>query len=80
MALPADNREGLMSGNRIVGIVIAVAGIALLVIGFNSSQAPVDQVAETLTGRFTQGTMAYLIAGIVAIVGGALLALSGRRA
>ena len=80
MALPGDNREGLMSGNRIVGIVIAVAGIALLVIGFNSSQAPVDQVAETLTGRFTQGTMVYLIAGIVAIVGGALLALSGRRA
>src|SRR4029077_4739465 len=68
-ALPADKREGTMSGNRIVGIVIAVAGIALLMVGLNSSQAPVDQVTETLTGRFTQETMVYLIAGIVAIVG-----------
>jgi drug/metabolite transporter (DMT)-like permease len=75
-----QSRGKIMSGNRIVGIVVAVAGVALLVVGLNSSQAPVDQVTETLTGRFTQGTMVYLIAGIVAIVGGALLALSGRRA
>ena len=69
-----------MSGSRIVGVVVAIAGIALLVVGLNSSQAPVDQVAETLTGRFTHSTMVYLIAGIVAIVGGGLLAFSGRRA
>lgn len=69
-----------MSGSRIVGVVVAIAGIALLVVGLNSSQAPVDQVTETLTGRFTHATMVYLIGGIVAIVGGGLLAFSGRRA
>jgi drug/metabolite transporter (DMT)-like permease len=69
-----------MTGSRIVGIVVAVAGIALLVVGLNSSQAPVDQVTETLTGRYTHSTMVYLIVGIVAIVGGGLLAFSGRRA
>jgi hypothetical protein len=52
----------------------------LLVVGLNSSQAPVDQVTETLTGRYTHSTMVYLIVGIVAIVGGGLLAFSGRRA
>jgi len=36
-------------------------------------------VSQTFTGRFTQTTMMYLIIGIVAVVGGGLLALTGRR-
>jgi hypothetical protein len=69
-----------MSGNRIIGLVILAVGIVLLVFGMNASHAPLDQVSETFTGRFTQTTMTYLIIGIVAIVGGGLLALTGRRA
>jgi drug/metabolite transporter (DMT)-like permease len=68
-----------MSGNRIVGIVILVVGVVLVVFGMSSSQAPLDQVSQTFTGRFTQTTMMYLIIGIVAVIGGGLLALSGRR-
>jgi len=69
-----------MSGNRIIGLVLVVVGIVLLVFGMNASQAPVDQVTQTFTGRFTQTTMTYIILGIVAVVGGGLLALMGRRA
>jgi uncharacterized membrane protein YidH (DUF202 family) len=69
-----------MSGNRIIGLVLVVVGIVLLVFGMNASQAPVDQVTQTFTGRFTQTTMTYLIIRIIAVVGGALLALRGRRA
>ncbi len=69
-----------MSGNRIVGIVILAVGIILLVFAFNASRAPIDQISETFTGRFTQTTMTYLIIGIIAVIGGGLLALSGRRA
>jgi hypothetical protein len=68
-----------MSGNRIIGIVVLAIGIVLVIFGMSSSQAPLDQVSQTFTGRFTQTTMMYLIIGIVAIVGGGLLALSGRR-
>ncbi len=68
-----------MSGNRIIGIIILAIGIVLLVFGMNASQAPLDQVSQTFTGRFTQTTMMYLIIGIVAVVGGGLLALTGRR-
>ncbi|MGO8918444.1 MAG: hypothetical protein ACLQJR_21295 [Stellaceae bacterium] len=32
-----------------------------------------------MTGRYTQQTMVYIIIGIVALVGGALTALVGRR-
>ena len=69
-----------MSGNRIIGLILVVVGIVLLVFGMNASQAPVDQVTQTFTGRFTQTTMTYLIIGIIAVVGGGLLALRGRRA
>jgi hypothetical protein len=68
-----------MSRNRIIGIVILAVGIVLVIFGLNASQAPLDQVSQTVTGRFTQTTMMYLIIGIIAIVGGGLLALAGRR-
>jgi hypothetical protein len=69
-----------MSGSRIIGIVILAVGIVLLIFGMNASHAPIDQISETFTGRYTQTTMTYLIIGIVAVIGGGLLALSGRRA
>jgi hypothetical protein len=68
-----------MSRNRLIGIVILAVGIVLVIFGLNASQAPLDQVSQTVTGRFTQTTMMYLIIGIIAIVGGGWLALSGRR-
>jgi drug/metabolite transporter (DMT)-like permease len=69
-----------MSGNRIIGIVILAVGVVLLVFGMNASHAPIDQLSETFTGRYTQTTMTYLIIGIVAVIGGGLVALRGRRA
>jgi len=68
-----------MSGYRVIGIVIAVVGAVLLYFGLNGSHSLVDQASQTLTGRFTQTTMTYIILGIVALVGGALTALAGKR-
>lgn len=68
-----------MSSVRIIGIVVAVVGAVLLYFGLNSSHSFVDQASQTLTGRYTHDTMVYIIIGIVALVGGALTALVGRR-
>jgi drug/metabolite transporter (DMT)-like permease len=66
---------------RIIGLVLLVVGVMLLVFGYNASQSVGEQIVEGFTGRFTNQTMAYLIGGIAAIVGGAALALwGGRRA
>jgi hypothetical protein len=46
---------------------------------YKASNAPVDQLSNALTGRFTDRTMWYLIAGIAAAVGGAALVAFGRR-
>lgn len=72
--------EAAVSGARLFGIVLLAVGIFLLVFGYNASQAPVEQISETFTGRYSDSTMLYLIGGIIAVVAGGFLALVGRRA
>lgn len=67
-----------MRKEAIIGLVLLAVGLVLLFFGWQSSQSLGDQVAETFTGRFTESTMVYLIAGIAAVVGGAMLLLKGR--
>lgn len=68
-----------MRQNQIVGIVVFAIGIVLLYFAYNASNAPVDQITNAVTGRFTSQTMWYLFGGIAAAVGGGLLFLVGRR-
>lgn len=67
-----------MGGAKLVGIILLVVGIALLYFGFQSTQSVGDQLTETLTGRFTDKTMWYLIGGAAAFVAGGFLALSRK--
>ena len=64
---------------RILGVVALVAGVALLVVGLNSSHSIADRVSDTFTGRFTQATTWYIVGGIAAIVGGGAMLLMGGR-
>ena len=68
-----------MNTVRIVGITAFTIGILLLVVGYNASEAPVEQLADTFTGRFTDRTMTYLIAGATAVIAGAMLTVFGKR-
>lgn len=69
-----------MSPSQMFGIAALVLGAVLLIIGYNASGAPIDQISNIFTGRYTDRTMWYLIAGAVALVTGVLLTLFGRRA
>lgn len=62
-----------MGSTKLVGVVLLVVGIGLLYFGYQSTQAVSNQVAETLTGRFTDETMWYLIGGAAAAAAGAFL-------
>jgi hypothetical protein len=66
-----------MSPQRILGIVAVIIGIALLVIGINSSHSVTDQVTHGVLGRFTQATTWYIVGGIALGVLGLLLSLFG---
>jgi hypothetical protein len=68
-----------MSPQRILGVVLLVAGVVLLVLGMNASHSVADQVSNTFTGRFTQATTWYILGGGAAALFGLLLVLFGGR-
>jgi drug/metabolite transporter (DMT)-like permease len=63
---------------KLLGIILLVVGVILLVFGWNASQSLGDQVTETITGRFTDETMWFIIGGAVAVVVGGFLALGKK--
>jgi LPXTG-motif cell wall-anchored protein len=69
----------MMKPIQIMGVVVFAVGIVLLGLGYHASNAPLDQLSNTLTGRFTDQTMWYFVLGAAAAVGGALLLLFGKR-
>ena len=42
---------------QILGIVVLVVGVILLGFAYHASNAPLDQLSNKLTGRFTAETM-----------------------
>jgi drug/metabolite transporter (DMT)-like permease len=68
-----------MSMTQILGAVALVIGLVLLGFAYNAANAPMEQVSEVLTGRYSSQTMWYLILGMAAAVGGVLLIAFGRQ-
>lgn len=69
-----------MPMGRVLGAIALVAGLILLGFGLNASDAPMEQLSETFTGRYSDRTMWYLVGGGAAAVGGLVLMLLGRKA
>jgi len=65
---------------RVIGIVLLAVGLIVLVFGLNASNSVGEQISETVTGRYTDTTMWYIVGGIAAAVGGGALLLMGNRA
>jgi uncharacterized membrane protein YeaQ/YmgE (transglycosylase-associated protein family) len=68
-----------MNPMRIAGLVAAVVGAVLLAVAWRASNAPVEQVTDALTGRFTDRTIWLMVAGVAALVAGVLVTLVGSR-
>jgi hypothetical protein len=63
-----------------LGIAVLAVGIALLIFGYNASGSPVEEISSTLTGRYTDNTMWYIIAGVAMVAaGGAVTIFGGKR-
>lgn len=59
-----------MSQNKIIGIALLVGGAIALYFGFNAANAPMEEMAESLTGKYSDGTMLHFIGGGAAAVAG----------
>lgn len=68
-----------MTTNQMLGVAAVAVGAVLLGFAYNASNAPMEQISETLTGRYTDRTIWFAVLGVAAAVGGILLALSGKR-
>ncbi|BES69158.1 hypothetical protein RE428_01760 [Marinobacter nanhaiticus D15-8W] len=62
-----------MTTTRLIGLVALVIGVLLLYFGWQSTQSVGEQLSESLTGRFSDETMWYLIGGAAAAIGGAFM-------
>jgi hypothetical protein len=68
-----------MATRKILGIVLLIVGAALLYVGAQATDSPVEQAREALTGDYSDQTMLYLICGAAAFIGGLALLLTGGK-
>ena len=68
-----------MSKNRIAGIALFAVGLFLLGFAYNATQAPAEELSNTITGGYSDDTMWMFALGIGAVFGGGLLAVFGAR-
>ncbi|MEX0963958.1 MAG: DUF3185 family protein [Pseudohongiellaceae bacterium] len=67
-----------MKEATVLGMALLVAGVIMLYFGWQSSESIGDQLTESLTGRFTNETMFFIIGGAAAIVVGLYLSIRGK--
>jgi hypothetical protein len=69
-----------MTPNRILGVILLIAGCILLALAYQQSQSIADQTKHVFTGEFRDRTTIMLIGGAVsAIIGLVALLIPGRR-
>ena len=66
-----------MSQSNILGLVALALGAVLLFFAWRASNAPVEQMSEALTGRYTGNTTWFIVGGVVGVVAGAALLWRG---
>jgi hypothetical protein len=66
--------------SRILGAVLLAIGVVPLIFAYRATNAPLEQISDTLTGHYSSQTMWYFMFGVGgAVAGGLLLACTGRR-
>lgn len=59
-----------MGATKFLGVLLLAVGAVLLFIGVRATGSFGEQIVEGFTGRFTDGTMIYLVTGAIAALAG----------
>ena len=62
-----------MNRNKLIGLALLVLGGIALYFGFNAANAPMEELTEAVTGRYSDETMLYLAVGAVAGIAGLVM-------
>ncbi len=65
--------------NNIIGLGVFALGIVLLIFGFNESHSFSSDVSRAFTGNPTDRSVWMIAGGVLAVVVGLFLAITGRR-
>jgi len=68
-----------MNTQRLTGIILLVAGLALFFVGLNASHSVSDRLSDIFTGHYSDSTTWYLFGGVASAVTGLLLLTVGRQ-
>ena len=68
-----------MAPLRIIALVLLVLAVVLLYFGFHATDQVSERLVEGLTGKYTDGTMKYLIGGALAGAAGLGLLVFGKK-
>ncbi|MDX1529120.1 MAG: DUF3185 family protein [Gammaproteobacteria bacterium] len=63
---------------KLIGLVLLIVGGVLLYFGITATESPVEVFSQSLTGRYSDETMFYLVGGGALVVIGLVLAVKGR--
>jgi len=66
-----------MMSRRVLGYLFLAVGVVLLTFGLHATDKITERVNESLTGRYTDTTMWYIVGGVAASVAGGAMALFG---
>lgn len=67
-----------MNMKRIIGVALLIVGAVLLYFGLQSTDSFGEKIVEGVTGRYSDGTMGYIIGGAVSAALGLALLVFGR--
>ena len=59
-----------MHKNKLTGLILVIIGAFLIFLGLNQADSPLGELNEAITGSYSDETLAYLLAGIIACVAG----------
>jgi hypothetical protein len=78
----ASHSKGLkMASSRLLGVILLIAGVALLIVGVNASHSLADSLSNTFTGKFTEKTTWYMVGGgAAALLGLCMTVMGGKHA
>ncbi len=62
---------------KMIGILVAVAGVVLLIMGLSATDSFSEGVTHGVTGHYTDKTTWFIVGGIIAMVAGGLFTWRG---
>jgi len=79
VALEAPLETEIKHMNRVLGLALLAAGVALIIFGVNASQSFSSDVSRFFTGSPTNKSIWMLVIGIITAIVGLFFTLTGAR-